>query len=393
MHIGRIFSPLVMLILGAGMVAAQESADSVVAVIDSALADSVKARRGFVDRIIDYFNESNQSTNKDGLDISVIGGPHYSSDTKLGIGLVAAGYYRTNKLDTLSQPSNVSLYGDIATTGFYLIGIRGDHIFDNDSRRIDYNLHFYSFPRYFWGIGYDMGNDMDNKSKFKELFVHASADYLWRLVDYLYVGPAAEFAYVNARKRQQPELWDGEATHISSFGAGFRAQFDNRDNLTAPTSGMLIQLEQRFLPKFIGNDYAFSYTDLKLCAYHSAWKGAVIAGSYHTRLAYGTPPWNLLSSFGGSSTMRGYYDGRFRDKGEMDLTVELRQHVWRRNGFVVWGGAGTVYPKLSKMRLSHILPNGGIGYRWEFKKLTNVRLDYGFARGEKSFLFSINEAF
>ena len=77
----------------------------------------------------------------------------------------------------------------------------------------------------------------------------------------------------------------------------------------------------------------------------------------------------------------------------MDLTLELRQHVWRRNGLVFWLGAGTVYPKLSKIRFSHILPNGGIGYRWEFKKLTNVRLDYGFARGEKSFIFSINEAF
>ena len=40
-----------------------------------------------------------------------------------------------------------------------------------------------------------------------------------------------------------------------------------------------------------------------------------------------------------------------------------------------------------------ILPNAGIGYRWEFKKGVNVRLDVGFGRGEKSFNFSLNEAF
>lgn len=390
MHIGKRLIALIMLVTTLGTLSAQEQNDSTRI---TETADTVKAKRGLFKRIIDYFGDANKSTNKKGFDVSVIGGPHYSSDTKFGIGLVAAGYYRTNRLDSLTQPSNVSLYGDIATTGFYLIGIRGDHIFHDDSRRIDYNLHFYSFPRYFWGLGYEMGNNMDNKSKFKELYVHASADYLWRVMKHFYVGPAAEFAYVNARNRHRPELWNGQDRRVSSFGAGFRAQFDNRDNLTAPTSGVLMQLEQRFLPKFMGNDYAFSYTDFRVCGYRRAWKGAVLAGSYHTRLAYGNPPWNLMSSFGGSRDMRGYYDGRFRDKGEMDLTVELRQHVWRRNGIVVWLGAGTVYPKLSKMRFSHILPNGGIGYRWEFKKLTNVRLDYGIARGEKSFIFSINEAF
>lgn len=56
------------------------------------------------------------------FDFSVIGGPHYSSDTKFGIGLVAAGLYRTDLNDTILPPSNVSLYGDVSTVGFYLLG-------------------------------------------------------------------------------------------------------------------------------------------------------------------------------------------------------------------------------------------------------------------------------
>ncbi len=36
----------------------------------------------------------------------------------------------------------------------------------------------------------------------------------------------------------------------------------------------------------------------------------------------------------------------------------------------------------------------GVGYRWEFKKNVNVRLDYGFGKsGQHSFIFNINEAF
>ena len=43
-----------------------------------------------VSRIIRYFNESNKPRRTKGFDVSFIGGPYYSSDTKFGIGLVAA---------------------------------------------------------------------------------------------------------------------------------------------------------------------------------------------------------------------------------------------------------------------------------------------------------------
>ena len=66
------------------------------------------------------------------FDFSVIGGPHYSSDTKFGLGLVAAGLYRTDSADTILPPSNVSLYGDVSTVGFYLLGVRGNHLFPQD---------------------------------------------------------------------------------------------------------------------------------------------------------------------------------------------------------------------------------------------------------------------
>ncbi|MDE5632787.1 MAG: hypothetical protein K2I54_08290, partial [Muribaculaceae bacterium] len=68
-------------------------------------------------------------------------------------------------------------------------------------------------------------------------------------------------------------------------------------------------------------------------------------------------------------------------------------HIWRRNGLVAWVGAGTVFPKFSAMSMRKVLPNYGIGYRWEFKKRVNVRLDLGFGKHQTGFIFSINEAF
>lgn len=348
---------------------------------------------GFFKRIINYFNESNKPKAYKDFDFSIIGGPHYSSDTKLGIGLVAAGFYRSDKTDSITPPSNVSLYGDVSTVGFYMVGIRGNHIFKFDKNRIDYNLYFYTFPRRFWGIGYEQGNNMDNKSKFDETFVQASFNWLHEITPHLFIGPGAGFTYAHASDIEHPELWDGQPFHSATYSLGFKIQYDTRDNLTATQYGFLASAEQRFNPAFLGNRQAFSSTELRLCYFRNLWKGSVLAMQYHAKVNYGDVPWAMMATFGGSNSMRGYYDGRFRDKGEMDFTVELRQHVWRRNGIVVWGGVGTVFPRFSAIQMRRLLPNGGIGYRWEFKQRTNVRLDFGFGKGENSFIFSINEAF
>ncbi len=114
----------------------------------------------FFNKFLDYFNDANKNKKHKKFDFSIIGGPHYSTDTKLGLGLVAAGLYRSDKNDTILPPSNVSLFGDVSTVGFYLLGIsRGTHIFPQDKYCLDYTFtFFYSFPSKFWGMGYDMGN-------------------------------------------------------------------------------------------------------------------------------------------------------------------------------------------------------------------------------------------
>ena len=151
---------------------------------ESSCADTVVVKkRSWVNRFLDYFNDANKNKNHKKFDFSVIGGPHYSTDTEFGIGLVAAGLYRTCQTDTLLPPSNVSLYGDFSTVGFYLLGIRGTNIFPQDKYRLTYTLYFFSFPSYTWGMGYDMGNNDDNKSKLKRWQSKIKTSFLFRLAD------------------------------------------------------------------------------------------------------------------------------------------------------------------------------------------------------------------
>lgn len=80
--------------------------------------DSIKKNNIFR-RIYKYFQEANKPKEEKKFDFSIIGGPHFASDTKLGLGLVASGLYRVDHTDKSLSPSNVSFYGDVTTTGYY----------------------------------------------------------------------------------------------------------------------------------------------------------------------------------------------------------------------------------------------------------------------------------
>jgi len=359
------------------------------------MADTTRhARKSWMTRFLDYFNDANKNKEHKRFDFSIIGGPHYASDTKFGLGMVAAGLYRSDPNDTLLPPSNVSLFGDVSTVGFYMLGVRGNHIAPRGRYRIDYRLYFYSFPSDFWGIGYEMGDNDDNKSEMKRWQAQAEAAFLFRVADNFYVGPMASYDYVIGKNIERPELLNGMDHHTWNVGAGVSLVYDNRDNLTNPHRGIYLNLKQMFRPRFMGNDYAFSTTKFRFDCYQQLGEGTVLAEDFGANFNFGNPSWGMMANLGGTSSMRGYYEGRYRDKHSLEATVELRQHVWKRNGIVVWAGAGTVFPKFSELRSNRILPNVGVGYRWEFKKNVNVRLDYGFGKsGQSGFLFNINEAF
>lgn len=359
-------------------------------------ADTLVAKKGnLFERIVDYFGETNKEHKDKAFDVSFIGGPHYSNEKKFGIGLLAAGIYSAHRGDTLTPPSNISLYADVSTSGFYSVGLRGTTRFKEDRLRVNVQAYFQSMPDKFWGIGYGEDSDDGNETSYKRLMSECKVDALVRIVPGLYLGPLMELSYIKGSTDHDEMLylWHGEEMRTFSYAIGAKVSLDTRDNLTAPTRGVNVSLVQRYYGKWMANTYPFSSTELTASLYVPAWRDCTLAMQYHTLLTYGDTPWGMLASMGGSYTMRGYYEGRYRDKGEMDCTLELRQRVYRRVGVVAWGGVGSVFPRLSRMELKHLLPNYGIGFRWEFKKNVNVRLDMGFGKGERGFVFNINEAF
>ena len=369
------------------------AADTAAAADSTAPADSTPVKLTGWQRFTRFFTESNKEKRDKKFDFSIIGGPFYSNDVKVGLGLVASGLYRVDRSDTLLQPSNVSLFSSVATSGFYMVGIRGTNIFPRDRYRLNYLLYTFSFPSAFWGIGYDMAADNANASQYTRKQNQVKVDFQFRIAKNLYLGPLASFDYVDGLRFDRPELLLGQDASVLSFGMGFVLNYDSRDVMTNAYKGWYVRLEQYANPKWLGNKYAYGRTDLIVDFYQKLWKGAVLAFDFHTQHNYGDVPWTMMAKLGGSYRMRGYYEGRYRDNNLTEIQMELRQHIYNRHGLAAWVGAGNVYKDFKTFRWGHTLPNYGIGYRWEFKKRVNVRLDYGFGKGQNGVLFQINEAF
>lgn len=367
-------------------------------VVNDSVARHEEGVKGIIEKVTDYFAKANEPHPEKKLDINFIGGPHYSTEAGFGLGIVGSGLYYSHR-DSTGMPSsdtpasNLSLKLDVTTGQLYKLSTEGYHIFKHDKFRITYRGCVYFFKDRFWGIGYDNGIDNANESVYKRFQAQLTADFTYKIGSGIHIGPLASVTYINATRIDKPVLFAGEKPRTVTTGIGMTFYLDTRDFPVNAFNGVYLRVNQVFNPRFLANKYAFSRTEIVFSGYKSIWKGGVLAGLYHADFTYGNTPWGMLPTFGGSKNMRGYYEGRFRDKNEMDFTIELRQHVWRRNGIALWVGAGTIFPRFAEMRLRHVLPNFGIGYRWQFKPRINVRLDLGFGRHEKGINFSINEAF
>ena len=354
--------------------------------------DSLR-KLNIVQKIVRYFDDANKPKTDKKFDITFVGGPSYSAATSVELAAIGAGIYRTRRDGGITPESDISLKLEGSVTGFYNVGVSGNHFGPGDRYRIIYDANFMHFPLDFWGIGYYNQSRDENKSKYTRLQADFKAEFQWRLPGHVYIGGGTYFLYGKATKVERPELWEGQELRQFNYGLGVLVSYDTRDNVNSATRGVNLRLSHQFYPAFLFNKHHYMLTELTAGYYRTLWRGGVLAMQAHCALTFGDTPWTALPTLDQSGGIRSYYDGRYASSNEADIVVELRQKVWRRNGLVIWGGVGSVFHRVSEVTVRNLLPSIGIGYRWEFKRNTNVRVDIGLGRGSKAISLGLHESF
>ncbi len=178
-------------------------------------------------------------------------------------------------------------------------------------------------------------------------------------------------------------------------GVSLLASWDTRDNIFSASGGSFHQLSVGLYGGAIGSDYDFGRYILDLRRYFNVFPNHVLAVQSYLGLETGDPPFRHLFLFGGQDLMRGYYEGRYRDKNMIAVQAEYRiVPVWWRLGAVAFAGFGDVADELGSFDLGDFKYSIGGGIRFLLNRAEKiaVRLDFGLGDGTSGFYITLGEA-
>ncbi|MEX3175540.1 BamA/TamA family outer membrane protein, partial [Serratia quinivorans] len=99
-----------------------------------------------------------------------------------------------------------------------------------------------------------------------------------------------------------------------SSGVSGSLSYDTRDFVSNASRGQFFRLSDTYFAPELGSDSRFNAVAGQYNAYHSLSAKSVLALDTFARLTTGEAPWDRLSELGDDQRMRGYYQGRYRDR-------------------------------------------------------------------------------
>lgn len=361
---------------------------------NNSIADTVQSKEKkkdtFWNRLI-YGNVDRTFEKK--LDISFAASPSYTREASFGIGGMATGLYRLDRTDSIAPPSDITLVFNASVRGFFALEARGNNYFKGNKTLLSYEVGFTRKPLDFWGISYDACYINPVTAYTRQQF-KIDANYQYKLHKNISVGATLDFTYTDASRIGDITYLEGQKLSYIATGLGVSLKYDSRNFIPNPKQGVYLMFRQSIFPEILGNTKKTLYrTSFIADTYQKIWNGGILAFDFFGQFNSTNSPWSLKEEFGGNQRMRGYYSGRYIDNNIISGQVELRQHVIQRFGFTTWIGGGTVFPSIKEFSAKNILPNYGIGLRFEVKSNVNARIDYGLGKGTGGFVFNISEAF
>lgn len=321
----------------------------------------------------------------------------YTPETSFGFGGtgVCTFFQKSDSLQT--RPSNVQLVMIYTLKHQAAVSVPFQLFLKNNTYNIYGDAGYYQYNYNYWGIGPNRPDSA--KENYTVRFPRVRFNALRQTVPFLYAGVRYGLDHlVFTEKDDYKEL--GKDTTTGSRGGtvsnmGLVLKFDNRDNTFYATKGWFVETYVQTDDSWTGSDFRFRKYSFDACTYLTTKFGHTLALNAYTAFETGDVPFNQLLMLGGARRLRGYYEGRYRDKAMALVQAEYRFPVWWRFGAVVFGGYGGVAPELSGLKTEELKYNYGMGLRFllDEKRRINARIDYGRVKGDGNFYFTLGEAF
>ena len=290
--------------------------------------------------------------------------------------------------DTAGNNTNVSRvsgYGTITTKHQSNLILSTNYWFPENKFHLSGSIRYKNYPFDFYGIGNatpyaNLDPLSEHQFKFNLEGEKRYGDFLLGIVtgifDFKFADPNQASVFNTS------PLVENKSGGASAF-LGPSIIFDTRNNNTYTTKGTIVTAYLNLMQGIAGNNgYSGGFFNIEYSGFFSLNKQLMLGfDAQEQSLLGGQSPFYLLPQLGSDEMMRGYYNGRFRDRNFIAGQTELRYRICDRFGIAGFAGTGEVFH--TYFDAHDLKPNygGGVRYFFDVQKGLTIRLDYG--AGEK----------
>ncbi len=306
-----------------------------------------------------------------------------SPETGLEFGGAAILSFYSDTTDRNTRVSNIFGYATITTKGQAKLSLNTSYWTPQNNWHYTESISYYNYPFDFYGIG--------NNTKLSKIDPVFERRYKFSiggeklLGDRFYVGyvaGAVKYFYKfqpdpNATINSDPGVEDKHGGDIIYIGPSFT--YDTRDNNTYTTKGIIINGYFNLMQGiYFTNPYKGGFLNVEYSQFFLLAKPLVLGVDIQEQSLTGAQSaFYLMPEMGNDEMMRGYYQGRYRDRNLLAGQTELRYRLSPRFGLAAFVGTGEVFH--SDFSFPQLKPNygGGVRYFFDIQKGLSFRLDYG----------------
>ncbi len=341
-----------------------------------------------------------------------LGGPSYTPEASLGIAGAVLMSFKINPDDSVSQRSFLPMGVNASINGTVVVAGSGALFFRENRFRIYTNYGMRNEPSNFYGVGFneiDANPGIKATTTFKKTNIYLNTKMVWEAKPKFYTGAIVDINY--SKSRDLNELMavnsyvNKYALKYTNIGVGAIIQYDTRDDVATPNTGMLLSATGKAFTRALGGTYNYQLVDLEYRQFQPVFRRAILAWVARAQTSYGDIPFTELPTFGSPFDLRGYYWGQYRDKSMGYGIAEFRHMLGSKEavahsklisrfGYVAWVGAGTLGDTPGEWDRWKL--NYGFGIRAQIQPRKNFRLDVGKGAGADNgwmVYFNMTEAF
>lgn len=322
---------------------------------------------------------------------------YYSPETKLAFGGGGVLNFRAGRRKEESRTSTVWAYASYNLARQFNVLVRPEIYLRSNDIYLQANIRWERSPQLFFGVGNDRPAAAEESFTPKILTIQLAAKH--RIFRSLFAGLQYDYESLVMEKVESGGILDTAGLVGSEGGVysgfGFSLNWDTRDAVLFPRRGVFAELTADSYGTLMASDASYTSLRLDVRKYLAVGTDRVLALQVYLHSTGGDVPFDRLALLGGESLMRGYYKGRFRDKGLIVLQGEYRHFVTERIGFAGFAGLADVFPGLRDFELRQLKYSlgGGLRYVVNTRDGTAVRLDVAWGQASFGVYLTAKEAF